>query len=267
MSGNYDQFNLAAQAVGCAVMYDDKGKPSVMVPIPKFNLSDVYDGWPSTPHPAFIVNGVTKDVIYISRYQNIVDNGRAYSLPMRDPRASITFDDAKAACEAKGTGWHLMSNAEWAAIALWCRKNNRMPQGNNSYGSDVNTPGVNGLTTTKDGSTGKTLPVATGSGPVTWSHNGQMSGIWDLNGNVHEWVSGYRCVAGEIQLIQDNNSALAVNETASSTLWYAVPQNGNLVAPGTTGTLKWDYVTAPPAAGTSTYAFRLNTSTSNQADN
>ena len=242
-----------------------------MVPIPKFNLNEINASWPATPHPAFIVNGATIPVIYISKYQNIVQDGRAYSLPMRDPRALITFDAAKAACEAKGAGWHLMSNAEWAAIALWCRANSCMPHGNNNYGKDVNFPAEKGIQTTTDGVDGsgnaRVGHVATGSGPVTWSHDGTTKGVWDMNGNVHEWVTGYRLVSGEIQLIQDNNSALAVDETSSSTLWKAVLQDGSLVAPGSVGTLKWDYTTAPPAAGTATYGFRLNTSTSNQADN
>ena len=89
------------------VMYDDKGNPSIMVCIPRFNLSDVIDGAPNTPHPAFIVNGVVKSEIWISKYQNIVHDGRAYSLPFQDPRVNVTYDQAKQYCAAKGAGWHL----------------------------------------------------------------------------------------------------------------------------------------------------------------
>jgi len=118
------------------VMYDDKGNPSIMVCIPRFNLSDVIDGAPDTPHPAFIVNGVVKSEIWISKFQNIVHDNRAYSIPGVDPRVSVNFEQAKEYCANKGDGWHLMTNAEWAAIALWSKKNETMPRGNNNYGSD-----------------------------------------------------------------------------------------------------------------------------------
>ena len=68
--------------------------------------------------------------------QNVIINGRAYSLAHRDPNVYINFDQAKIACDAKGPGFHLGTMAEWACIALWCRKNGTMPRGNNSYGCD-----------------------------------------------------------------------------------------------------------------------------------
>ena len=93
-----------------------------MVRIPKFNISDVIDGGSNSVHPAFIVNGVEVDEIFISKYQNIVVNDRAYSLPMQDPRAYITFDQAKQHVKTKGTGWHLMTNAEWLRLPYGARK-------------------------------------------------------------------------------------------------------------------------------------------------
>ena len=49
------------------VLYDDKGNPSIMVVIPKFKISDVIEGGANTTHPAFIVNGVEKDCIYLGK--------------------------------------------------------------------------------------------------------------------------------------------------------------------------------------------------------
>ena len=57
------------------VMYDAAGNPSVMVCIPKYKLSDIDSSWPSTVHPAFIVNGIEKDCIWVSKYQNVVIDG------------------------------------------------------------------------------------------------------------------------------------------------------------------------------------------------
>ena len=223
------------------IIVDDLGKPSVMVKIPKFTYEDL--GLPgSGTHPAFIVNGKEVPYIYISKYQNIVEDGRAYSLPYQRPHHTVNFDEAKAFCEAKGKGWHLMSNAEWAAIALWCKKNNCMPYGNNNYnyGDYYNTSEKGAPMGEYNEDWGEDIPyTATGSGPKSWFHNNDFSGIADLNGNVYEWVSGVRVNAGELQVIENNNSAMGVDESAESTLWKAISQAGAYVAPGTSGAIKF----------------------------
>lgn len=242
---NFDLVKLALKATcpGNDIILDDKGLPSVMVRIPKFKISDVIDGGSDSTHPAFIVNGVEVPEIYISKFQNVVHNGRAYSLPGEDPRTSITFDTARQACEAKGPGWHLMTHAEWAAIALWCRKNNLMPKGNNNYGKDTSESTYIAIPNPNHQDEGRTSRVLTGTGPVTWSHNGELNGIWDLNGNVWEWCGGYRTLGGEIHILPNNNAADPNNSQASgSTLWRAILEDGSLTDPGDDGTLKWDYV-------------------------
>lgn len=224
------------------VLYDDKGNPSVMVAIPKFYLDDVIAGAPHTVHPAFIVNGVEKPYIYIGKYQSIIQDGRAYSLPGQDPATYMNFDQALSYCYAKGQGWHLMSNAERAAIALWCKKNNTMPRGNNNYGCDIAASYEKGRETYFDSGAGKTGRVATGSGPASWSHDGTPDGIYDLNGNIWERCSGMRLNEGEIQIIPNNDaSILNADHSSGSTLWKAIAAaDGSLVAPGTAGTLKYD---------------------------
>jgi hypothetical protein len=63
-----------------------------------------------------------------------------------------------------------------------------------------------------------------------------------LNGNIWEWTPGLRIVDGEIQVIQNNDAALAsTDHSATSTAWRAISAaDGSLVAPGTAGTLKYD---------------------------
>lgn len=112
---------------------------------------------------------------------------------------------------------------------------------NNNYGSDHGYPHEKGTPTYYDNN--KIGRVATGSGPDTWSHNWMPDGIFDLNGNVWEWCAGLRLVDGEIQIIPYANSMiLTTSMAAGSTEWKAIAADGSLVAPGTAGTLKWDWI-------------------------
>lgn len=241
---NFDDLKLSIEALSGGkntVLFDDLGMPSVMVPFPKLKMSDLIAGGSENIHPAFSVDGVEKSVIYVSKYQNIVLNERGYSLPMRDPRARLNFDQAVAYCRNKGKGWSLTPYSLWSAIALWCRKNGTMPRGNNNYGADHAYGHEKGVPTYYESR--KIARCATGSGPNTWNHNWMPDGIADLNGNVWEWCAGMRLMNGEIQIIPYANCMAAdASMGASSTLWKAIAADGTLVEPGTAGTLKWDVV-------------------------
>lgn len=250
MPANFDLSNLALKALAPnnEILYDDKGLPSIMVKIPKMTYAQLGLGSSTAVHPAFIVNGQEVDAIYISKYQNIVVDGRAYSLPGEDPKATISKDSALAACTAKGAGWHLMSRAEWAMLALWCKANGTQPKGNNNYGKDASETVRRAVPTYMDGANiGR---VATGTGPLAWSHDGTPSGIWDLNGNVSEWVGGIRLVKGELQIMANNNAAdKDKSQAADSAQWMAIKaSDGTLITPDgdgtTTGSVRLDYVSS-----------------------
>ena len=242
---NFDDFKLAVESLSGGhntVKLDDLGMPSVVVPFPKLNYSDVFEGSAQEPLPAFVVDGQEKQVVYISKYLNVIVNDRAYSLPMKDPATSLNFDRALTVCRNKGAGWHLNTNAMFAAIAAWCKKNGTMPHGNNNYGQDATYSHEKGVPTYIDASSNKICRTATGSGPATWYHNYDMSGIADLNGNVWEWVSGLRLKDGEIQIIPYGNAMkLDCNMSETSTEWKAITEDGTLVTPGAADTLKFDY--------------------------
>lgn len=202
----------AATGGKVTVLYDDKGYPSYMVVIPKFNIEDILGAstWGTGVHPAFKVNGVEKSEIFIGQYLATVLNGRACSLPGKDPAASVNFDTAKSYCTAKGTGWHMLTNWEWAAVALWCLKNGLQPRGNTNNGrahDATNEVGVRGDGGVPGGA--GTARTQTGSGPAQWRHDGTFVGIADMVGNVMEWCDGMKLVSGAIYMPTDNNYSLA----------------------------------------------------------
>lgn len=92
------------------------------------------------------------------------------------------------------------------------------------------------------------LNTLTGSGPVSWRLGGIPNGIDDLTGNCFDQDYGYRVYSGEIQILANNNAADPdADLSASSTAWKAIlPNQANdgytLVAPGTAGTVHWNWL-------------------------
>lgn len=225
------------------VLYTVAGHPSYMSVIPKFNLQDIDVSLGTGVHPAFIVNGVEKSELFIGQHAGCAKDNNLLSIPGVAPQVSATFDTFRSWAANNGPGWHMMTYAEWAAIALWCWRNGTMPRGNSNWGRDISSPWevarrVDGGTPGDATGSGRHY---TGSGPASWRHNGQTGGIADLNGNVWEWTGGLRLNNGEIQVLANNDAAdNTKDQSRTSTLWKAIKADGALVAPGTTGTLKYD---------------------------
>jgi len=189
------------------VLYDDQGSPSIMYVLPRFKLEDIDSNLGSGWHPAFLVNGVEKTEIFIGAFEACVINNRACSLPGQDPKVYVNFDDARSYCTNKGTGWHLMTIFEWAAVMLWCLKNGFQPRGNTDYGkSNEAAYETAKVTYIYDSTQGRT---ATGTGPKSWFHNNDYVGIADLVGNVWEWLDLFKLVDGRIYCPSDNYYSLA----------------------------------------------------------
>lgn len=257
---NFDDMKFALEAMTGGkntIILDDLGLPSVMVAIPKMKNSEIISGGSDVVHPAFKVNNVEKDVVYFSKYQNIVMRDRGYSLPFKNPAVSMDTDAALTYCRNKGTGWTLTPLSLWAAVALWTRKNSTMPKGNNDFGKDKTNSWEKGVPI-GNLDNGKVAHIATGSGPASWFHDGTPAGIADMNGNVWEKLSGMRLNNGEIQIIKDDDMFLAtIDHSDTSADWKAIKSDGSLVAPGTSGSLKYDWVSSK---------IQLTTSITTQAD-
>lgn len=237
----------AATGGQVTVLYTASGQPSYMAVVPRFNTEDIDASLGTGTHEAFKVGGVEKSEIFVGVYQGIDKNGEYLSLPGVDPTVSRNHDQFVSLARANGPGWHCMTNAEWAALQLWCWKNGYLPRGNSNWGRSSDATwetarrvdaGVPGVTT----GTGRTL---TGSGPASWRHNNSSAGISDLCGNIWEWSPGMRLVGGEIQVVADNNASLnATDFGPTSTAWRAIDgETGLLIAPSFTGSIAGgDYV-------------------------
>jgi hypothetical protein len=107
---------------------------------------------------------------------------RPCSVPGRKPWASITKEDAAAACAKIGTGWRLCTKDEWFD-ACNGSGNTTFPYGNTysqtaCVGFDYTTPNPN------------TAPTATGAATMCVSDLSSAAGdeLYDMSGNVKEWV-------------------------------------------------------------------------------
>lgn len=233
MKDSYRASVEAATGGRNTVLYDNAGNPSVMVVVPKFRLEEIDSSLGNGVHPAFIVNNKELPEIYIAKYPASVYNGRALSMPMVEPTVNINFDTARARCTAKGRGWHLMTNAERAAIGLWCLKNGYQPRGNTSSGKSHSATYEHGVMCSDNNKT------KTGSGPVAWNHDNTIAGIADLCGNVSEWNDGLKLVNGKIYVHGANGQAMnnfnTQNEKDNVTGWLDTGCYMDSVAAGSDG--------------------------------
>lgn len=241
--GRYDDLKLAIENMSGGantVLLDDLGMPSIMVTLPKMRVCDLYGGGDTGVHPAWNIDGSIKETLYVSKYMNCMRRQRGYSLPMEDPYTYFTFDDANRFCQNKGKGWHLLTNAAWAAIAAWCKTNGSIPRGNTAMGFSWQAPHEKGVPTAMNGQ--EVLRTASGSGPVTWNHNHNPSGVADLVGNMFEWVGGLRLMDGVLQIIPQGTASCWGPDfyARDSRRWRAITSDGSMAAHGELDTFKID---------------------------
>lgn len=257
------------------VVFDDNNRPSVYTiyrPDEKARLDYLNNGGThftkggNELHPAFIVNGNVVELL-IGKYLAGRVGGTNYGVSLRglEPAHTISLDSSMTLCSGKGTGHHLMTQAEWAYLMLLALREGYQPRGNDSYGksyqdSTEKAEAIDQYDSSGTQYIGRTL---TGSGPLSWSLDGSPFAPMDLRGNVREWNSGYRIKDGELQVLANNNAADSTKDQGvDSVLWKAILQSGLLAAPGIADTYKWDFDSAPTANGA---AYSLNITIENSS--
>ena len=128
--------------------------------------------------------------VLVSQFTNTMIKGVPASLPYQQPKHTISYDEAAAACGRKGKGLH---EAEELGHTIG---------GNTNYGSNSKNEQESGV---RYDSAGRTL---TGCDPLTWSHDGTADGVFGLCGNFWEWVTGLRLHKGVVEYTPNNDAAV-----------------------------------------------------------
>lgn len=214
------------------IIRDSAGNANVMFVLPRFTYADL--GMTADMGTGDVTafdfgSGRIKGEIFIGAY--LASGAGAVSAPRQDPRASLDHTAARAACAAKGAGWHLMTVHEWAAIALWCMANGYEPIGNSNWGrshaktwmvgdrADNRAPGdASGMGRTQTGSMGSEA-----------THTRTLGGIADLVGNVWEWQDGLLLQDGRFKLSSHNTQAEVDWAFADAFLDASTPTGGSAI--------------------------------------
>jgi hypothetical protein len=112
---------------------------------------------------------------------------RPCSLPTRRPWNNLTKEEAAASCALIGSGWRLCSGTEWTD-ACNGSGNTVFP-----YGAAYVPSKCNGYDYTPDGGTAAPITTGTASGCVSNLAPDAGAQLYDMSGNVKEWVTTTTC--------------------------------------------------------------------------
>ncbi len=116
-----------------------------------------------------------------------------------------------------------------------------------TYWKKLNFVGGVSQDTGKDANTQTGYRTLNGTGPLDWYLGNDPGNLADIIGSSLEQQYGYRIVDCELQILEDNNAAdPSADLSATSAAWKAILPNASddgytLVAPGTAGTLHWNW--------------------------
>ena len=273
---NNSPLEFLAKKYGNIVKYDAAGNVAgIFVKFPKMKSSDLVAGLPNHTHPAFIINGVEQDYILIGKYkggENGVANGALVSLPNIMPARSLGADQCLSRMKMAGTGITGMTCADGGFIKLLAQKHGWVPKGNTYWGQshkDATCWEVGKALTANterayEGWLYKCLVNHTTAAelrpditPTHWEKGKFIGGISQDTGIDANHQTGYRTLngSGPLDWYLGSDPANLADIIGSSleqqygyriAAWKAILPNANddgytLVAPGTTGTLHWNW--------------------------
>ena len=178
----------------------DSNKSNAGVPVPCIELTGA-----TNPKAEFLVDDASH---LVGRKVEINQNGTIYHRraikrgTTDQPKYVQIYPDLPQDITSSDTytiiGWHMATPHEMFSLAAWARKYRYevgldYPKGNNDWGKDYQDSRLTEFEGVSDITRGgydnhEMSRCLTGSGPLSWSLNEQENGVWDLNGNVWEWV-------------------------------------------------------------------------------
>jgi Carbohydrate binding domain. len=148
------------------------------------------------PHPAFIkTDGSYKDAFYFGAYHTYDDSGTGSSVSGQINTRSQTRATFRTEAEARGTGWHVLSYLELAAVQtlLVCEYQDYNSQRAIGNGSDAGT--TYGVTTGQSDGDGNHSVNSTDNGSFGADYM-SYRGIENLNGRAWQFVDGINITNG-----------------------------------------------------------------------
>jgi hypothetical protein len=225
------------------VLYTAKGQPTFMTIVPAFSGGAIHASLAGSIHPAFATTAGERSSFMIGTYQGVIKNGELVSQPNQRPTTVQTFENFFLAAKACGNGFHIATNAEYAALGLLAWRDKQDVLGNTYYGRsavDATQYGrrADSASATAGITTGDPV-ILTGSGPVSFRTGLKYNGVSDLVGNLSEHNIGLRMVNREIQVLAINTAAQVATFAGITDAgdWKAIDAtNGTLITPNGSGT-------------------------------
>jgi hypothetical protein len=233
----------------------------VMVQIPKFyyrndSLANKYRYTISPSpragykiHPAFVVDGVEKNYIYVSAFEGYQTGGKLCSIAGQAPAVSADLPTFRGYAQARGTGWELMDWNTVSAIQLLFIIRNCTLNSQSVYRGRVDTTAACNTGFTAGVGSGS---VDTGNGSGESTQGAGLAsfafyGIENFYGNVWKWIDGVKADATRVWIADHgfNDSGTYAHPYADT--GFNLPASGWSAGIGYSST--FDYLFIPTANG------------------